>query len=145
MDDFNEVGLQEIVFGSNPQRDLIHLMGRLVRRGDAPTRLTDEQMAEIKNNKKLSKLRRKKDLVVQSLKKMGWTPKSAPKEGRGAKLLEQHGRFARKGDTLRKTLYDKYLARVIQEFYASKDSKEIARQLNGIKPSEYLAPPTVHY
>ncbi|KAK3934868.1 hypothetical protein QBC46DRAFT_367938 [Diplogelasinospora grovesii] len=132
MDDFNEVGLQEIVFGSEPQRDIIHLMGRLIRRSNAPTRLTDTQMTAVNKNKKLLELRRKKTSVAQKMKRMGWTPKSAPKEGRGAELLERHNRFARQIDTLRKTLYDKY-------------SKEISRQLNGNKPSEHLAPPTIHY
>ncbi|KAK3933472.1 hypothetical protein QBC46DRAFT_434648, partial [Diplogelasinospora grovesii] len=145
MTDFIEADFQEIVFGSEPQRDLIQLMGRLMRRGDAPTSLISEQMVEINNNKKLLKLKRRKNRVVQRMNEMGWTLKSAPKEGRGAELLQRHGRFARQADTLRKALYDERLTRAIHEFHASRDGEEIARQLNGIKPSEYLAPPTVHY
>ena len=56
MNDFIEADFQEIVFGSEPQRDLIHLMSRFMRRGDAPTRLTNEQMAEERNSKNLLKL-----------------------------------------------------------------------------------------
>ncbi|KAM7195074.1 hypothetical protein V8F33_006943 [Rhypophila sp. PSN 637] len=44
----------------------------------------------------------------------------------------------RQADTLRQTLYDKCLTRAIHEFHASKDGDDIARQLNGIKPSEFL-------
>jgi len=57
MTDYNDVDFQEIVFGSEPQRDLIHLMGRLLRHGDAPKRLTEHQKAEVNNDPKLAKLR----------------------------------------------------------------------------------------
>ncbi|KAL8706070.1 MAG: hypothetical protein Q9201_000835 [Fulgogasparrea decipioides] len=56
MTDFIKADFQEIVFGSEPQRDLIQLMGRRLRRGHAPTRPTDRQMEEVDNNSKLSKL-----------------------------------------------------------------------------------------
>ncbi|KAK0703424.1 hypothetical protein B0T26DRAFT_600285, partial [Lasiosphaeria miniovina] len=145
MNDFIEADFQEIVFRSEPQRDLIHFMGQLMRRGDTPTRPTDEQMAEINNKKEIGKLRRRKQRVARKLKRRGWTLRSAPKEGRGAALLTRHGRFARQADTLRKTPYDSCLTYAIQEFHASKDGQKIVRQLNSIKPSEYLAPPTIQY
>jgi hypothetical protein len=46
---------------------------------------------------------------------------------------------------LRKTLYDNRLSRTIHEFHTSNDGEEIARQLRGVKPSEYLVSSTVHY
>ena len=47
MTDYNDIDFQEIVFGSEPQRDLIHLMGRLLRHGDAPKHVTEEQRADV--------------------------------------------------------------------------------------------------
>ena len=51
--DYMEADFQEVVFNSKTQRNLIHLMGRLLCNGDAPTYLTDEQKAEIKQDPKL--------------------------------------------------------------------------------------------
>jgi hypothetical protein len=67
MTDFIEADFQEIVFGSEPQRDLIHLMGRLLYRGHAPKRLTKEQMAEVNDNPKLLKLRKNKERVAKQI------------------------------------------------------------------------------
>lgn len=46
---------------------------------------------------------------------------------------------------MRQKLHDGSLARAIQEFHASIHGEEVSPQLNGIRPSEYLAPPTVRY
>ncbi|KXX74184.1 hypothetical protein MMYC01_210518, partial [Madurella mycetomatis] len=143
--DFIEVDFQEIVFGSEPQRDLIHLMGRLLRNGDAPTRLTDKQKTEINQDPNLSKIRQKRDCVRAEIRKRGWTDKSAKDHKLGRRLLERHGRYHRQAESLRKRLHDQRLSQAIQEFHASAHGEEIRRQLNGIRPSEYLAPPTIEY
>ncbi|KAJ2896526.1 hypothetical protein MKZ38_005451 [Zalerion maritima] len=88
----------------------------------APQRLTEQQKAEINND-----------------------PKAAAATKRGKQLLERRKRLDQQLDILRKTLHDRRLARVIQEFRDSIPREEINRQLNGIRPSEYLAPPTVRY
>lgn len=145
MTDFVAVDFQHIVFGSEPQRDMIELMGRFMRRGDAPTSLTEEQMAEINSDEQLLRLKERRMRAVDKMSKKGWSLQTTPKEGRGAALLEQHDRFSRQVDTLRKTLYDNRLSRAIHEFHASNDGEEIARQLRGVKPSEYLVSSTIHY
>lgn len=119
-------------------------MGRLMRRSDAPTRLTEAQIAEISHNKRLVRLKRKRQRALDKIHKMGWTLQTAPKERRGARRLHKYNTFSRQIDTRRKTLYSEHLSYAIQEFHASHDGVEIGRQLNGIKPSEYLAP-TVNY
>ncbi|KAJ0100633.1 hypothetical protein J7T55_001263, partial [Diaporthe amygdali] len=47
MSSFNDVDCQSICFGSAPQRDLIHLAGRLLRHAEAPTALTSQQKSEV--------------------------------------------------------------------------------------------------
>ncbi|RYP58605.1 hypothetical protein DL770_010392 [Monosporascus sp. CRB-9-2] len=144
-DYFKEVDVQEIVFGSEPQRDLIHLMGRLLRDADAPKRLTEQQVTEINNDRKLRKLRQKRDQVLARIRKEGCTLRTAADTEKGRRLLERHGTCHRQADSLRKRLHDQRLSRAIQEFHASIHADEINRQLNGIRPSEYLAPSTVQY
>ncbi|KAI5917140.1 hypothetical protein F4810DRAFT_705126 [Camillea tinctor] len=129
MTDFIEVDFQEIVFGSEPQRDLIHLMGRLLRRGDAPKHLTEQQKAEINLDPKLIKFRQKRGKSKTHCKG----------------LLHKYESYSRQADCRRKKLYDERLSRAIQEFHALADTEEIERQLSGIRPSEYFAPPTVQY
>ena len=145
MTDFLEVDFQEIVFGSEPQRVLIQLMGRLLRHGDAPKSLTEQQKAEINDDRKLTNLRRKRDRILTRIRKLGWTLKTATNTKLGRHLLKRHNTHNRQVESLRKTLHDRRLARAIQEFHDSIHGEEIDRQLNGIRPSEYLAPPTVRY
>ncbi|KAK4148395.1 hypothetical protein C8A00DRAFT_47713 [Chaetomidium leptoderma] len=134
--DFIEVDFQEIVFGSEPQRDLIHLMGRLLRNGDAPTRLTDEQKMEINLDPKLSKMRQKRDRVRAEIRKQGWTDKTAKLHQLGRRLLGRHNSYHRQAESHRKRLHDQRLSQAIQEFHALAHGEEIRRQLNGIRPSE---------
>ena len=145
MTDFIEVDFQEIVFGSEPQRDLIHLMGRLLRRGDAPRQLTEQQKAEIQKDPKLTELRRKREKVLAKIQDRGWTLKTAKDTNDGKTFIRRYKRYNRKADSRRKKLHDQWLSRVIQKFHASADAEEIKRQLDGRRPSEYLAPPAVHY
>ncbi|KAF4458991.1 heterokaryon incompatibility [Fusarium albosuccineum] len=145
MTDFIEAGFQEIVFGSEPQRDIIQLMGRLLRRADAPTRLTDQQLKGVHRHPRLSRLRHKNQQAVRKFQEMGFTLKTVPKTGRGGELLQEYTRWSRMADSARKTLHDDRLIRAINDFHSVRDGEEIARQLQGIRPSEYLDPPAVEY
>ena len=145
MTDFIEVDFQEIVFGSEPQRDLIHLMGRLLRRGDAPRQLTEQQKAEIQKDPKLTELRRKREKVLAKIQDRGWTLKTAKDTNDGKTFIHKYERYNRQADSRRKKLHDQWLSRAIQKFHASADAEEIKRQLDGMRPSDYLAPRAVQY
>jgi hypothetical protein len=128
MDDFLKTDFQKIVFGSDPQKDLIQLIDRLIHRGDAPTCLNDIQTTEINKSKKLLRLKqKKKNRIVQKLNRRGWILKSAPTYKRGVELLEWYRRSARKTDVLRKKLYEEFLIRSIHKFHITRDGEEIAR------------------
>ena len=79
MTDFIEVDFQEIVFGSEPQRDRIQVTDRLLSGGDAPTRLMDQQLDEINKYPKSLKLKQKKHQAARSIKKMKLTVQTGPK------------------------------------------------------------------
>ncbi|KAI1846940.1 hypothetical protein JX265_014014 [Neoarthrinium moseri] len=49
--DYREADFQEIVFGSEPQRDIIQLMGRLLRHGAAPRRLSEDDKKAINQDR----------------------------------------------------------------------------------------------
>ena len=106
MTDFIEVDFQEIVFGSEPQRDLIHLMGRLLRRGDAPRQLTEQQKAEIQKDPKLTELRRKREKVLAKIQDRGWTLKTAKDTNDGKTFIHKYERYNRQADSRRKKLHD---------------------------------------
>ncbi|KAK0701564.1 hypothetical protein B0T26DRAFT_681697 [Lasiosphaeria miniovina] len=114
MSTFNDVDCQKICFGSAPQHDLIHLAGRLVRHGDAPTALTDQQKFEVNQDPDLVKYHR-------------------------------YDQYKQKADRLSKKLKTERLRRAIKDFHDSVHVEEINRQLNGIKPSDVIAPPTIQY
>jgi hypothetical protein len=127
MDDFLKADFQEIIFGSDLQKDLIQLIDRLIRRSNAPTYLNDIQMAEINKNKKLLQLKQGKKRIIWKLNRRGWTLKSTSIHKRGVELFERYRRSARKTDALRKKLYEEYLIRLIHEFHIIRDGEEIAR------------------
>ena len=52
-------------------------MGQLLRRGDAPKHLTEQQKVEIQKDPKLTQLRRKREQVLVKIQDKGWTLKSA--------------------------------------------------------------------
>lgn len=124
---------------------LIELMGRLVRRADAPTDLTDEQLAEVNRHPRLVKLKCKKRRTVGKMKRKGWTVKTVPQTDEGAEVLHEYIRWSRMVDSLRKTLQADRLTRAINDFHKVRDGEEIARHLNGIKPSQYLSRPDPEY
>ncbi|CAK7237372.1 hypothetical protein SBRCBS47491_009953 [Sporothrix bragantina] len=68
MSNFNDADCQSICFGSAPQHDLVHLAGRLLRHGDAPTALTNAQINEVNQDRTLQRCRRKRAAALDSIK-----------------------------------------------------------------------------
>ncbi|OAP53763.1 hypothetical protein AYL99_12047 [Fonsecaea erecta] len=110
----------------------------IVFRSDPPTELRNTQKKEIAQNQELLKAKGKKNQAVAKIRQKGWTLQTRPKE---IQERRRYDKYARKADTLRKTLYDGRLARAINDWHQTNDYEQIERQLNGIKPSEFPAPP----
>ncbi|KAI5465089.1 hypothetical protein BGZ63DRAFT_351240 [Mariannaea sp. PMI_226] len=142
MTDFIGVDTQAIVFGSDPQTDFINLMSRLVRNGNAPKELTEEQKDEIAKDPELAKYLRKRSKAMARFKKRGYPSYTAAKEAGVAKKYEK---YRKRVESLRKTLAAKRLDRAISEFHETIHAQEIDKQLQGMKPSEILAPSTIQY
>ena len=142
MSNFNDADCQSICFGSAPQYDLIHLAGRLLRHGDAPTALTDQQKFEVNQDPKLVKYRKKRTITLERMKSRGYSTRAAAE---GTKLAEQYDYYNKKADSLCKSLKSKRLQQAIQDFHHSVHIEEVDRQLNGIKPSSIIAPPKLQY
>ncbi|KAH6874580.1 hypothetical protein B0T10DRAFT_361667, partial [Thelonectria olida] len=58
---------------------------------------------------------------------------------------KRYEKYRKRVESLRKTLSAKRLERAISEFHETTHAKEIDQQLQGIKPSELLAPSTIQY
>ncbi|KAK3934553.1 hypothetical protein QBC46DRAFT_368131 [Diplogelasinospora grovesii] len=106
-----------------PQYDLIHLAGRLLRHGDAPTALTDQQRK-------------------QQMKSKGYPTRAAAE---GTELAARYDHYKKKADRLNKKLKAKRLQQAIKDFHHSIHVDEVNRQLNGIQPSQVIVPPTIEY
>ncbi|KAK3934110.1 hypothetical protein QBC46DRAFT_429032 [Diplogelasinospora grovesii] len=142
MSTFNDTDCQSICFGSAPQHDLIHLAGRLLRHGDAPTALTDQQKLEVNQDPELVRYREKRTRTLQRMKSQGYRTRA---DAEGTELAAQYDRHKKKADSVSKKLKTQRLESVIKEFHDSVHVKEINRQLNGIKPPDVIAPPTIEY
>ena len=142
MSNFNDADCQSICFGSAPQRDLVHLAGRLLRHGDAPTALTDNQRFEVSQDPKLVKCRQKRSKVLEAMKSQGYSTRAAAE---GTRLAAQYDHYKKKADSLNKMLKSERLQQAIKDFHDSIHIEEINRQLNGTKPSRVIAPPTINY
>lgn len=142
MTDFIGADTQSIVFGGDPQTDLVHLMGRLLRHGHAPTALTTQQKLEANNNPKLIKSLQKRDKAKADIKSQGYPTCAAAK---GTKVSKRYETYQRRANNLRKKLLAESLDRAIKEFHETVHAEEVERQLLGSKPSEVLAPSTVPY
>ncbi|KAK3933707.1 hypothetical protein QBC46DRAFT_368631 [Diplogelasinospora grovesii] len=112
-----------------PQYDLVHLAGRLLRHGDAPTALTDQQRFEISQTPKL-------------MKSKGYPTRAAAE---GTELAARYDHYKKKADRLNKKLKAKRLQQAIKDFHHSIHVDEVNRQLNGIQPSQVIVPPTIEY
>jgi len=142
MSTFNDADCQSICFGSAPQRDLVHLAGRLLRHGDAPTALTDNQRFEVSQNPKLMKCRQKRSKALEAMKLQGYSTRAAAE---GTTLAVQYDHYKKKADCLNKKLKSERLQQAIKDFHDSIHIVEINRQLKGTKPSRVIAPPTINY
>ena len=142
MSTFNDVDCQTICFGSAPQHDLIHLAGRLLRHGDAPTALTDQQKFEVNQDPDLVNYRRKRTQLLQQMKSQGYRSRA---DAEGTKLAARYDEYKKKADRLIKKLMTGRLQLAIKDFHDSVHVEEINRQLNGIKPADVIAPPTIQY
>lgn len=116
MSTFMDTGCQSICFGSPPQHDLIQLAGRLLRRGDAPTTLTDHQKFEVNQDPKLVKYRQKRTRALKEMKQLGYPNRAAAE---GTELASRYDKFKKKGDSLNKRLKTKRLQRAIKDFHDS--------------------------
>ncbi|KAF3345643.1 hypothetical protein VdG2_06486 [Verticillium dahliae VDG2] len=143
MGDFIGTDNQSIVFGSDLQTDLIHLMSRLQRHGDAPTRLTDDQKLEIQDDPKLARYLQKRGRAMESFKLEGYRSYAAAKDTAAGK---RYSIYRKKAESLRKTLAARRLDRAIREFHDTIHAKEVDRQIQGTKPdAELLAPSETEY
>src|SRR4051812_21286640 len=97
MSTFNDVDCQTICFGSAPQYDLIHLAGRLLRHGDAPTALTDQQKFEVNEDPDLVTHRRKRTRALQQMKSQGYRSRA---DAEGTELAARYDRYKKKADRL---------------------------------------------
>ncbi|RYO82759.1 hypothetical protein DL764_009563 [Monosporascus ibericus] len=142
MSTFIDADCQSICFGSAPQHDLVHLAGRLLRHGDAPTALTDQQKFEVNQDPKLVKYRQKRTRALQQWKWQGYRSRE---EAEGTDMASRYDHYKKKADCLGKRLKAERLQRAIKDFHDLIHVEEVNRQLNGVKPSSVLVPPTVKY
>ena len=142
MSTFIDADCQSICFGSAPQHDLVHLAGRLLRHGGAPTALTDQQRFEVSQDPKLVAYCRKKTKALEQWKSQGYRSRQAAE---GTKMASRYDYYKKKADSLSKRLKADRLQRAIKDFHGSIHIEEVHRQLSGIKPSAILAPRTIEY
>ncbi|KAK3943401.1 hypothetical protein QBC46DRAFT_420865 [Diplogelasinospora grovesii] len=135
MSTFNDIDCQTIYFGNAPQHDLI-------RHGDAPTTLTDQQKFEVNQDPELVKYRRRRTQALRQMKSQGYSTRA---DAEGTEVAAKYDLYKRKADRLSKKLKTQRLQRAIKEFHDSVHVEEINRQLNGIKPSDVITPPTIQY
>ncbi|KAH6708579.1 hypothetical protein EV126DRAFT_331542 [Verticillium dahliae] len=65
---------------TDPQTDMLHLMGRLQRHGDAPTRLTVDQKLAIQEDPKLARYLQKRGRAMERFKSEGYRSYTAAKD-----------------------------------------------------------------
>ncbi|KAH7304408.1 hypothetical protein B0I35DRAFT_328326, partial [Stachybotrys elegans] len=134
---------QAIIFGGDPQTDFVNMMGRLERHGLAPTELTEEQKQEVRDSPELLECRQKISEALVLLKKQGYRSYVAAKKAGKGQDYEKH---KKRLDSLRKKLESQRLKEEIAAFHKTIHGKEIAQQLNGMKPTkDALAPSTDEY
>ncbi|KAI5459500.1 hypothetical protein BGZ63DRAFT_448187 [Mariannaea sp. PMI_226] len=122
MTDFIGADIQAITFGSDPQTDFVNLISRLVRHGNAPIKLTEDQKDEIANNPRLVKYLRKRSQAMARFKKQGYPTYIAAKK---ASVAKQYEKYRKRVESLRKMLLTKCLERAILEFHKTIHTKEI--------------------
>ncbi|KAM3555122.1 hypothetical protein ARSEF4850_006153 [Beauveria asiatica] len=142
MSNFIDRDCQSICFGSAPQQDLIHLAARLQRHDAAPTCLTEEQLAEVNEDKDLKALRLARTNAMQTWKAQGYRSRDA---AAGTTMREDYDRYSKEAENLSKYLKGIRLRQVLEEFHTNIHVEEIDRQLRGIKPADIIAPPSMDF
>ncbi|KAI9779310.1 MAG: hypothetical protein M1839_007418 [Geoglossum umbratile] len=142
MPGFIDRGWQAIYLGSPSRDDLVRAVGRLARDALAPTTLTDAQKFEISNNPRVLKLCQKRQYCADKMKDLGFR---TVKAGEGTEWYQRHKAVQAEINSLKRQLSDSRLNQAIQEFHDTIDTIEINNQLQGIKPTEVLAPSTIEY
>jgi hypothetical protein len=142
MSTFNDTDCQSVCFGSAPQYDLVHLAGRLLRHGGAPTTLTDEQRLEVSRHPKLVEYRQKSAILLEKMKSRGYSSRAAAE---GTELADQYDQYRKKCANLGTKLRRMRLQQAIKDFHDSIHIDEINQQLHGLKASSVIAPPTASY
>lgn len=127
MTNFIDADTQSIVFGSKLQSDLVHLMGRLLRHGQAPTELTEQQKDEIYSDPDLVELRSERDKALARIKEWGY---ATSKDAKESLVGEQYEECKRKINNLRNKLTTSRLNKEIEEFHESIHAEEVDRQLH---------------
>ncbi|KAM3526970.1 hypothetical protein MY4038_006586 [Beauveria bassiana] len=125
-----------------PQQDLIHLAARLQRHDAAPTCLTEEQLAEVNEEKDLKALRLARTNAMQTWKAQGYRSRDA---AAGTTMREDYDRYSKEAENLSKYLKGIRLRQFLEEFHTKIHVEEIDRQLRGIKPADIIAPPSMEH
>ena len=103
MSAFIDVDCQSICFGSAPQHDLIHLAGRLLCHGDAPTALTDQQKFEVNQDLTLISYRQKRTKAMQQWKSHGFRSRE---DAEGTEMASRYDHYKKKADRLQQVIQD---------------------------------------
>jgi hypothetical protein len=143
MPGFIDRDCQAIYLGSPSRDDLVRAVGRLARDILAPTALTDAQKLEISNDPRVLKLCRRRQHYADKIKEDPSFP--TIKAAEGTKWYQRHKATQADINNLKRQLSDARLNQAIQEFHDTIDTIEINNQLQGIKPTEVLAPSTIEY
>lgn len=142
MSNFIDRDCQSICFGSAPKQDLIHLAARLQRHDAAPTCLTEEQLAEINDDEDLKALRSARTNAMQKWRTLGYRSREA---AAGTTMREEYDLYSKEAEKVSKYLKAIRLRQALQEFHTNVHVEEIDRQLQGIKPADIIAPPSIRY
>ena len=142
MPDFIERDCQAIYLGTIPQDDLVRRMGRLPRDLRAPTFLTDAQKSEIRNDPKLLYLYQKRVQVAKKIKKDFSTIKASE----GTRRYKIHKKLQAQINKVRQKLTEARLEKAVKDFFATINTDDVNKHLQGIIPStEVLAPSMIEY
>lgn len=136
---------QAIYLGHIRRDDLVRAVGRLARHEHMPTKLTDNQKSEIRDDPRFVALRQRRELCVKKIKDgLGFpTVKAAKGE------TEWWQRYKDVDDeikSLMRQLSDARLKQAIQEFHDTVDTIVVDQQLRGsMPPAEALIPSAIEY
>jgi hypothetical protein len=142
MPDVIDRDCQAIYLGTVPQDNLVQRVGRLPRDLQAPTVLTNAQKSEVMNDPKLLRLCQKRQKIAKKIKKKYSTIKAA----KGTRRHTRHKRLQARIVSKKKKLLERRMEKAIKDFFATINTEDVNKQLQGILPStEVLTPSTIKY